>query len=308
MSRIVHDIDPATITVAPDFNIRDFEITENSEHVLTLSRSIRSMGIQNPLTIRFDHGKPILVDGESRLRAVLHARSEGHDIPTVPCIEEAAGTTDVQRVASLLTRNSGKTPNILERGLAISRLLEMGETLETIAQHMGTNTPQVGNIIQIFEAPEGIRTMIADGSISGSFALEAMRKYGDDAEKYLTKAVKHARRVGSDRATQKHLLAAAARAPKSMANAGEDGRANPLKLRRADANRLLGALIALYNDRAPTKNNFETVFEDVFGPSWRAALRTFKSVEEKRDGAAATEAKPRRAAKTARYDQMGGAA
>ncbi len=311
--RVLH-LNPDAIMIEADFNIRAFDLPENIEHVASLSRSIVAMGLQNPLTIRYVDGKPTLVDGECRLRAIRLARSNGANIATVACVEEQSQTSEVHRTASLLTRNAGKVPNIIERGAAVVRLLQMGQTIEQIAEYMGCNTPQVGNILQVYEAPQGIREMIILGQISGSFALEAIRKYGDSAEKHLQKAVKHAQKAGAEKATQKHLVAVSAGIP------GGGDRANPMKLRRTDANQMLSALISMFQSQTVSKANIETVFEDLFGESWRSAIRSFELAQNaalheprrKKKAAVATDGTPeppkKRGRKPASFSQNAAAA
>src|SRR4029078_4196457 len=85
-------VDPLNITVEAGFNCRDFSLSQNKEHVKDLQESIRVNGVQSPLWVRMQkrdgENRLVLVDGESRLRAVHYLIGEGIEIKAVPCIEK----------------------------------------------------------------------------------------------------------------------------------------------------------------------------------------------------------------------------
>ena len=59
-------IDPRIIKIEDGFNPRNYDDPENREHLDELKRSIREVGVQQPLDVRFESGEGscYLVDGE----------------------------------------------------------------------------------------------------------------------------------------------------------------------------------------------------------------------------------------------------
>src|SRR3954462_177854 len=80
--------DPRKIKVDPGYNIRDLSTEEAQEKLRDLSRSIASIGVQQPLTVRLKGDEPFVVSGHRRLAATLLAIEGGAEIKTIPCIAE----------------------------------------------------------------------------------------------------------------------------------------------------------------------------------------------------------------------------
>ena len=87
------------------------------EKLLELAQSIGENGILNPLTIRFQQGKPVLVAGERRLRAAKIA-----GIREVPCIE-VDGEGSRSALLALIENLQRQDMNCFEEAEGIRRLI-----------------------------------------------------------------------------------------------------------------------------------------------------------------------------------------
>ena len=80
----IYHIDPKTISVRKNWNCRDFKDPANLQHVEQLAESIKEAGVKEPLTVVMEGKTPVLVNGESRLRAIQRLKEQGHVVETVP--------------------------------------------------------------------------------------------------------------------------------------------------------------------------------------------------------------------------------
>lgn len=191
-------LDPKTIVVEKGHNPRQFEDPENLEHVRELKESIRENGVKNPLWVRFDAQtkKAILVDGETRLRAVLELIAEGIEIAAVPAIG-FAGNNEADRLVLSLVANEGKPLTKLEQGAAFSRLVDFGWALQQIASKTGHSMAHVTQCLALIDSPEEIKKMIIEKTITPALAISAVRKNGGDgAVSALREKVQLARATG----------------------------------------------------------------------------------------------------------------
>lgn len=255
-------LDPQSIEVQKGFNARDFSLPENQEHVTNLAASIRIVGVQNPLVVRFAEGKAILVDGESRLRAVKQAIKEGAEIKSVPVIAEARHVSEEDRIASLLSRNTGKPLNMIERGEVFARLKNFGWTDADIATKTGITGAHVANILTLHSAPLAIKTMVTQAQVSATTALQTLREHEpQEAVKVLREAAK------TGRVTAKDLPPATKKREKR----------NPLAFGRTDALNMFGTLCDIYftsgDRRAQTM--CRNTFEDIIGSDWKTIAHTY---------------------------------
>src|SRR5271170_2592359 len=84
----LYHFDPRLLKPKVGLNPRDYDATENAEHINELSISIREIGVKQPLTITNEEGDILITDGECRWRACMKLIKEGVDIKSVPCKAE----------------------------------------------------------------------------------------------------------------------------------------------------------------------------------------------------------------------------
>ncbi|MDE2232560.1 MAG: hypothetical protein KGJ90_00310 [Patescibacteria group bacterium] len=199
------------IEVEPGFNARDFSTPENQEHVRYLKTSIIEGGVKEPLTVRLEsNGDGIkhvkLVGGECRLRAVLMAIEEGHEIHSVPCQSDDRYANDADRIAELITRNSGKQLTPLEQASVCKRLSAFGWDQRQIAKKLAYSDSYISQLLGLTTLPEEARKLVADGAVSAAAALNEVRTSGEVVGvETLKQAVEEAAADGKTKATPKRI-------------------------------------------------------------------------------------------------------
>lgn len=131
----------------------------DEEGLEELSRSIKSYGILNPLTVRCRGGKYELVAGERRLRAAKLA-----GLQEVPCILLDVNMEDAGLIA-LIENLQRRDLDFIEEALGLSRLIRMfGLSQEEAARRIGKSQSAVANKLRLLKLPEDV--------------LEKLRAYG----------------------------------------------------------------------------------------------------------------------------------
>ena len=199
------NVDPRNIHVMDDLNARNLATQDNVEHIEWLSKSIATEGVKVPLTVFQQDNKLYVSDGHCRLAATLLAIEGGADIKTVPCIPEARGTNDVDRILSQNVFNSGKQLTPLERGVNFKKAVALGASVAHIAKAVGMSTSYVHQVINFQAAPAEVHAAVANGEISSTLALDLVRERGvEEGAKAVKEAVTAAKAEGK-KATAKHV-------------------------------------------------------------------------------------------------------
>jgi ParB family chromosome partitioning protein len=174
------NFDPRKIKIKDGLNARDTASEENRAHIEALAASIARDGVRVPLVI-FQEGESVYVaDGHCRLAATMLAIDRGADIKTIPCIPEARGTNDVDRVLSQNIYNSGKRLSALEEGVNFRKALALGATEQQIADKVGRSITHVKQAIDMQAMPEAVKTLVREGKISASLAAKTVKKEGGE--------------------------------------------------------------------------------------------------------------------------------
>mgnify|MGYP001354262401 CR=1 FL=1 len=198
-------IDPDKLVEAPGWNVRK-PGKELDAHIRWLADSIKEKGVQEPLTIWMDDGRPTITNGHCRLLAVKLARKEGAEIKAVPVRIEDRYGNEGDRILSMITRNSGKPLSPLETSEVLKRLVAYGWTEEEVAKKTGYGIGQTKNLLMLSSLPRELTKPIENGQVSASLVVEQVRKRGQDgARQALDEAIKTAEGKGKPRATRKHL-------------------------------------------------------------------------------------------------------
>lgn len=204
----VYRLAPADIHIMEGWNSRDFSTAENIDHVETLSRSIESVGVKKPLTVRWKDGKAYLTDGESRLRATRLAIERGAEIVSIPVMTEDRYASEADLLFTQIVGNSGKNLTSFEQAKAFKRLIDFGWSEKDIADKSGYTRAHVVSLLELQAAPEPIAAMVKDGSVAATTAITTMRAAKGDvdkAAKTLTDAVNTAKKQGKTRASARHV-------------------------------------------------------------------------------------------------------
>lgn len=238
-----YTVDPRLIVVEPGFNHRDYNLQTNLDHVAEIKESIRQNGVQNPLWVRLDAGKIVLVAGECRLRAVMELLEEGVDIKSVPAIQKTGSPEKILLMS--LTENTGKAPSQWEVGAGFQRLIDFGWSPAQIAKEMGQKESWVKHALELASADKETKDLLDQAAVTPSAAIYAIRHSGTGASLRLKAQVEEAREKAAAKPGKKKGETPATPAPVRREKAS-----NTVHIPKKDVNTLL-KLFKEISDMAP---------------------------------------------------------
>lgn len=215
----VFKLDPRCLTRAPGFNTRyDFG------DIAALAADIEANGILEALKVRKEGTAVFIVNGDRRLTAIeLLIRENrwpedparpGFPMP-VPCTSEGKGISPTDRIFMMLSLNTGKPFNLLEKAYAYNRILEENRDINAaeIARRTGETKQSVSNALTLVRkaGPDLIRH-IKGGHLAPTTALEIAKAHEDHASQSqaANAAIQAAASNGRNHATPKDLLSRSA--------------------------------------------------------------------------------------------------
>jgi ParB family transcriptional regulator, chromosome partitioning protein len=146
-------------------NPRQPRVDFPEESLAALARSIREVGVLQPVVVRSRDGGYELVAGERRLRA---ARLAG--LATIPAIIREGDDTESLREA-LIENIHREDLGPLELASAFQELLEeLGVTQETLAERLGYSRAHIANTIRLLSLPGDVQRLLAEGKIQAGHA------------------------------------------------------------------------------------------------------------------------------------------
>lgn len=134
----------------------------DEEALVTLSESIRSRGVLQPVVVRpLPGGKYELIAGERRLRASRLAELEA--IPAV-----VRQTEDWERLDLALAENMARVDlNPIEEARACSMLVDdLGLSKAEVGRRVGKSRVAVSNLVRLLELPDEVLEAIETGDLS----------------------------------------------------------------------------------------------------------------------------------------------
>lgn len=163
-----------------------------------LAESIRLHGVITPITVR--HGEKDgyyqIIAGERRWRA---ARLAG--LKEIPAMVLEAGEGEVMELA-LIENLQRQDLNPIEEAEGYDRLMQQfGLTQEEVANRVVKSRSAVANALRLLGLPDEVRTMVADGKLSGGHARAVLAVSDED------KRVEAARQMVSMSVRQAEALA-----------------------------------------------------------------------------------------------------
>lgn len=163
-----------------------------------LAESIRLHGVITPITVR--HGEKDgyyqIIAGERRWRA---ARLAG--LKEIPAMVLEAGEGEVMELA-LIENLQRQDLNPIEEAEGYDRLMQQfGLTQEEVANRVVKSRSAVSNALRLLGLPDEVRTMVADGKLSGGHARAVLAVSDED------KRVEAARQMVSMSVRQAEALA-----------------------------------------------------------------------------------------------------
>ncbi|WP_039765765.1 MULTISPECIES: ParB/RepB/Spo0J family partition protein [unclassified Caldicellulosiruptor] len=147
-----------------------------------LAQSIKNVGLIQPLVVRREGDKYVLIAGERRLRACKIA-----GLQKVPCI--VRNYTNPTEIA-LIENIQRKDLNPYEEALAYKKLIdEHGYTQEELAKRLGISRSKIANTLRILNIGQNILQMIIEGKISEGHAKVLLSVENDVERENLAKLV-----------------------------------------------------------------------------------------------------------------------
>ena len=136
--------------------------TEFDEEALAeLADSIRELGLIQPITVKRDGEKYIIISGERRWRA-----SERAGLDSIPAYIREVDDTTLHAMA-LVENIQREDLNAIEISLGMQRLVEeCGLTQEALATRLGKKRSTVANYLRLLNLPNEIQYAIKSGAIS----------------------------------------------------------------------------------------------------------------------------------------------
>jgi ParB family chromosome partitioning protein len=144
----------------------------NPELVQQIAQSFQTVGQLQPLRVRLDEGRRLVVDGHHRLAAAPLAAFK-----TLACIVENQPLDEGEVIQRQLISNCQReSVKPLEAARAIQRLMERtGWKAGQAGASIGFSNPKVSRLLALLSLPEAITEQVESGSISASAAYELTR-------------------------------------------------------------------------------------------------------------------------------------
>lgn len=192
-------IDPRTLEVEEGFNARPL----NADHVAEMSLALRNGATFPPLDVRVDEGRILIVDGHHRHAAALDAIAKGFEIKVLDCRQFRGN--DADRVAHMLNSASGLALTPLQLGVQYRKLIGFGWSEKQIADRRGKTVQHVKDMILLGEANSDVHQAVNAGLISGTAALNVVKKHGSKAGAVIQEGLEAAQAAGKSKVTPKAL-------------------------------------------------------------------------------------------------------
>ena len=150
------------------------------ERLQELADSIKVHGIVQPVVVKRQGEKYLLIAGERRWRAASLA-----GLPTVPAIVRDIPDDQILEI-TLIENIQREELNPIEIGEAMSALLsDANLTHEQVAERTGKNRVTVTNYIRLLKLPVDVRNRVASGELSMGHAKVLMGLDSAEAQKAL---------------------------------------------------------------------------------------------------------------------------
>jgi ParB family chromosome partitioning protein len=147
------------------------------ESLAALARSIREVGVLQPIVVRRRDQGYELVAGERRLRAAKLA-----GLATIPAVVREGDDTESLREA-LIENIHREDLSPLELAAAFQELLEdLGATQEIVAERLGYSRAHVTNTIRLLSLPADVQRLLAEGRIQAGHARALLGLPDDEAK------------------------------------------------------------------------------------------------------------------------------
>ncbi len=150
-------LDVDTIESNPNQPRKKFDQKELEE----LAETIKNVGIIEPIIVRIENNKPILISGERRLKAAKLAGFK--KIPAIIKNIDAIRSIEMAIIENIQRENL--TP--IEEARAYEELMKLlNLNIKQLAERIGKDRSTISNILRILKLPDEIKTLIEEKKLS----------------------------------------------------------------------------------------------------------------------------------------------
>lgn len=185
--------DPRKIVVDSEYNCRDMASAETIAHIDWLAEEIENTGFnpEMPLTVRRKDDEIILVRGHCRLAAVKKLIAKGIEVPGIPVMQLAAGTSDVDLIFDQEASNYGLRLDPLARARLVLKAKRLGISDEEIAKRMHWKSlNSVKQHLEMLEVlPEPVKEQVREGVIAATEATKVVKNLAKGTDPELAAAL-----------------------------------------------------------------------------------------------------------------------
>lgn len=167
------------------FNERDYNDPEVEAQIEMFAQAYENGQYVPPLTVRIDSltGSFFLVDGHQRTRGAKRAIARGATLEHLVCVPFRGNNVD--RVFCMVNSSNGLKLKPVGVARSYLRLINMGKTVADIAKGVHQNVPHVESMLVLAEANADVHTLVDQGVVSATTAIEIVRKHGEKAGAFL---------------------------------------------------------------------------------------------------------------------------
>lgn len=170
-------------------NIQQPRKVFDQDKLQVLSDSIKEHGVVQPIIVKKENGRYVIVAGERRWRA-----SKLAGLKTIPVIIKELTSREVMEIA-LIENLQREDLNPIEEAEAYQKLMEDHQmTQEEVAKVVGKSRAAVANSVRLLSLDEEIRAMVSDGRLTSGHAralitIADMRKQKELANDIIEKGL-----------------------------------------------------------------------------------------------------------------------
>lgn len=144
----------------------------------------------------------------------LDAIAAGAEVLSLECRQFRGN--DADRVAHMITSQSGLPMTPLQLGRQYRKLVGFGWAEKAIADRVGKTPQHVGQLLALSEMNSDVQAAVDAGTVSASNAIKIVKTHGDKAGEVIADVVHTAQLAGKKKATAKHIDGAT---PKNLPDA-----------------------------------------------------------------------------------------
>ena len=157
----IREVDIAQIIPNPDQPRKTFD----PETIKDLSKTIKKIGLIQPIVAVLDRDKYVIVAGERRFRAAQVA-----GLKTVPVIVKNLTRKQIDEIA-IIENIQRQNLNPIEEASAYKKFIDDYKlTQDELANNIGKSRVYVTNTMRLLSLPEEVKNMVIQGRLSGTHA------------------------------------------------------------------------------------------------------------------------------------------